>query len=303
MLEAAQDATWTITLSPPEDVTNWLVTATIRAYNGGPVLVTKSGPSSDIQVTNTGAGVFVVYFTATDLTLSPGAYVLQLHRTNPGFGYPLTDPSPLIIRPADADAEQLVQCMAAAEDWIKRYCNRDFAYRANVTEYPTPNGTHVVLLNRTPVTPASVVVYEDYTGNFGQTSGAFDPVNSILTLGTDYTVPIDTQWNDGLNYSGRLIRLNRTWPYAQQRPMGLLAFTKVALPGSVKVVFTGGYSIIPYAIKNAVWNLTTLFARMAPEGRLAMSESGEGESVSWGNIEDIPWTVTRPLAPFRRFVI
>lgn len=326
LAEYGQDLTVTVTLSTPTNVSGWTGTATLRAYAGGPALATKT-TSSGITVSDSATGVFVISFSAADLTLAPGAYVWEFDRTNPGFAFPIVDPSAFVIRPdssaaypsltnlseyvshalrgvtpADADVPQLIQLLSSAEEWIKQYCNRDFAYRALATEYPTPAGTTDILLARTPVDPATVTIYEDWNGNFGQTSGSFDST-TLLTMGTDYTVPIDSRWNDGLNYSGLVRRINTVWPYRRQRPLTLLGYSRDPLPGSVKATYTGGFQLIPYPIKLAVWTLTTIFAQGSPAGRLAMSESGEGESVSYGAMEDIPWTVTKPLAPYRRFVI
>jgi len=324
--EVGQDGTWTVTLSPPEDVTGWTVSTTVRMYNGGPVLITKTPSVSDPM------GVFVTAFDAADLTLTPGAYVIQLHRTNAGFVYPITDPSCLLIRPADSTAyptltnlgeyaahamlgltltdalaKQMIQLLFEAEDWVKRYCNRDFPYRALQTEYYDGTGTDTFCLKRTPVTPASVVISEDWGGNYGQTAGSF-AASTALTLGTHYSVPIDSYTNDGLSYSGRVLRIGSVWPYQQVRPPGLLSYVKRRpCPGAIKATYSGGFQLIPHSLKRAVWDRCTLLAQRSTLGRLLQSESGEGYSYSASGPDSAEYpsleSIASALGPFRRIPI
>lgn len=67
--EAGQDLTVTVSLSPAESVVGWTVLATLRAYNGGTALASKT-IGSGITVSNSATGVFVITFSAADLTLS-----------------------------------------------------------------------------------------------------------------------------------------------------------------------------------------------------------------------------------------
>jgi hypothetical protein len=331
--EYAQDLTVTVTLSTPTNVSGWTATATLRAYHGGTALATKT-IGSGITVSDSANGVFVVSFSAADLTQAPGAYVWELYRTNVGFVFPIVDPSAFIIRPSNASAyptltnlaeyvthalngatitdnqaRHLIQLLAASEDQIKRFCNRDFVYKAAGTEYCDARGTFDIQVARWPILPADVTVYEDWTGNYGQTSGAFDPTTTLLTRGTDYVVPVTRTWGDGQNHTGLLKRLGRTWPYRTVRPRGHLTAHADTLGGCVKVVYSGGYQLMPYSLKRAVWDLTTQTSEMSTFGRIANSESGEGYSVGYGDLGGsgggmaLPHTIQAALAPFVRYVV
>lgn len=333
--ESGQDGTWTVALDPAEDITGWQIEVHIRAYNGGTALVSKQSVdgNTEIEFTDTANGVFVAKFSAADLALTngPGAYVIQAHRVNTGFVYPITDPSCLLLRPADSTtyptitnlgeyaahalvglelndalSKQLIQLLFAAEDWVKRYCGRDFVYRATQTEYYDGTGTQELALNRFPVVVNSVTVYEDYGGYYGQASGAF-AASTQLTSGSDFAVPITPTWGDGLNHSGIIKRIGRVWPYQHVRPIGHLSYGKrQGVPGAVKVTYTAGYQLMPHALKRAVWDLTTIMAELAPSGRLYQSESGEGYSYSQGPPMfdgDVPWSIMSALAPFRRLIM
>ncbi len=333
IFEDQQSGSWTVTLDPPEDITGWDISVKVRAYNGGTALITKTTASvAEIQVTDAGQGVFVVYFSAADLTLThgPGAYVIQAHRTNALSPYPITDPSPLILRPADATAyptltnlgeysahaldgieldddmaAQLIQLMFSAEEQIKRYCGRDFVYRSAQTEYYDGTGTDKLLLARWPFLPANVAVSVDIGGYYGQASGSF-AASTALTLGTDFIVPITPTWGDGQNHSGIIKRIGTTWPLRASRPHGNLSYRPEPLPGCIKVTYTAGYSLIPHPVKEAVWNLTSMKAQTSTYGRLAQSESGEGYSVSYGDMDDggsLPPTIRNLLASYRRLLI
>jgi hypothetical protein len=325
----SQDATWTVSLDPEEDITGWEIDVVVRAYNGGTALITKT-ESSGITFTDTANGVFVVSFSAADLTLNthgPGAYVVSAHRTNSGFTYPITDPSPFIIRPADSTAyptitnlgeyaahallgltltdalaTQYIQLLFEAEDWVKRYCNRDFPYRASATEYYDGTGTPQLRLKRTPV--ASIAsIYEDWQGNYGYTSGAF-PSSSLLTSGENYALRLDSPFNDGLSYSGIVQRIGGVWPYRKRRSTDMLSYNKEPLPGCLKVTYSGGFQLMPHSLKRAVWDRCTLLAERAMSGRLLQSESGEGYSYSIGdNSQASLESIEAALAPFRRYVI
>ncbi len=316
-----QDATTTVTLTPAEDASGWTVQATLRAYNGGPALATKTVLSGGVVGTNLATTpVWVITWAAADLTLTPGAYVWEFARTD--VAYSIVEPSAFLLTPAsatayptltnlseyavhalggvtptDAAAMQLLQLLAAAEWRVKRYCGRDFVYRAAVTEYYDGRGTAELLLDRTPVATVTAV-YEDWGGYGGTAVGAF-PATSLLTAGTDYYLPIDSLYNDGLSYSGILRRIGTVWPVSTSRPAGLLSTRRVPARGAVKVTYSGGFQLIPHDLKQAVWDLTTISSVMAPDGRPALSESGEGYAVSFGPLMDLPWLIQSALAPYR----
>ncbi len=317
--EYGQDGTWTVALSPAQDVTGWTVTCTVRNQRGGTALLTKT-IGSGITVTDVGNGVFVVTFTAADLALTygPGAYTIQLHRTNVGSTYPMTDPAPLVINAGDdydgptltnmgeylahrqasmtvtdSEAQQLIQILYAAEDLLESLCQRKFTYRTTLTEYYDGNGTVDFQLNRRPVTSITNL-YLDRSGAGGTAPNAF-PAETLLTAGTDYYLVIDSKFGDGLSYSGYVRRIGGGvtygWPYSsyagggwpsnRYQPGGQLSTGIAPCPGCIKVTYQAGYRLIPYRIKLAVWNIATMAGQMAADGRLAQSESAEGHSVSF----------------------
>lgn len=301
-----QDCTITVTLSPAEDASTWTVAAKLRAYNGGTVLATGSVSGATLST----APVWTITFTDDDLTQVPGAYVWEFWRTNAGFEYPIVEPSAFIIEPSaesayprltnlseyivhsrlsvtpsDAVANQLIQLLAASEEQVKQYLGRDLTYKASFTEYYDGNGKPRIKLRRWPVTPASVSVSLDAGGYYGQPSGAFASTTA-LTLGTDYIVPIDSKWGDSLSYGGYVERMGNIWPYRNRYPNGYLARMPEPLPGCIKVTYTAGFQTIPYPIKQAIWDLTTIKVALSPYGRLLNSESGEGYSYSAGDMPD-----------------
>ena len=305
--ESGQDGTWTVSLSPAEDVTGWTVSCTVRAYNGGTALITLT-TSSGITVSDTGNGVFVCTFTAAQLALTygPGAYVIQLHRTNAGFTYPITDASPLILRAGDGTAsptitnlgeysthalmgitltdamsKQLIQLLAVAESRVKRYCGNDFVYRATQTEYYDGSGTPDLRLNRTPVWSIDAI-YLDWNGNAGTTTGSFDATSTILTAGDDYYLPLDQKFGESASYSGLVKKILGAWPTRKRRPIDHLGYIRETLSGCLKVTYTAGYRLMPHALKWAVWQLTSIMEASSVSGRIANSESGEGFSQSFG---------------------
>lgn len=305
LAERAQSLTVTVTLSSATDVTGWTATARLRYYDGATPFATKT-IGSGITVSDYTNGVFVISFSSTDLDQTPGQYLLEFDRTNSGYEYPILDPSPFIIRSSgsgsnptltnlsewaahtqfgtsipDADAKALVQQLAAAEELIQRFCGRRFTYKASQTFYLDGNGMTDVLIPQTPVQSVSSVKV-DYAGYYGDAPNAFS--GDALTVGEDYVLVKDDPDNTGWSKSGVLRRIGTVWPY-WMRQRGTLTPIKEKCPGSIKVVATCGYTLIPMPIKLAVWNTTTLMRRAAIRGQLPSSQSGEGYSRSFGSME------------------
>lgn len=324
-----QDGTWTVSLSPPQDVTGWQVSCIVSNQNGGGALITKT-IGSGITVSNTGTGVFVVSFAAADLTLTygPGAYCIQLLRTNAGSSYPITDPVPLVINSSindpyptltnmgeyithifgdvtvtDPQAAQLRQLLFAAEDLLKNLCQRDFTYLTTLTEYYDGTGDREFQLYRRPVTSITSL-YLDRTGYGGTAPNSFTS-DKLLTSGTDYFLRVDSKFGDGLSYGGWVRRIGVdpvAWPYwadsgsavwpsnFNYRP-GFLTPIRSVCPGCIKVTYQAGYRLIPYRIKLAIWNIVTQLGQMTFDSRLASSESAEGHSVSFLGMEEQAMTL------------
>ena len=297
--EYGQSLTTTVTLSTAGSISGWTVSAYLRAYNGGTILATGTCTATD-----TINGIWTVAFTATDLTQAPGAYVWSMHRTNSGYEYPIFDSSGFIIRPSDSsayptltnlseylatssqstvsdsEAKYLIMMLSAAETSLQRLCNRRFCYKSGIVEYLDGSGTYTVMLDRVPVTSIASV-YLDQTGYYGQGTDAFG-TETLLTAGTDYVLVPDDIENSGWSHSGTLRRIGTVWPQSDYRPGGRVSRIKVPCPGCIKVTYSGGFQLIPYDIKQAVWQITTQRVQSIPKGRMMSTEAGEGYSYSAG---------------------
>ena len=322
---AGQDLSVTVSMSPAQDVTGWTVSAILRAYNGGPALATKT-IGSGITVT-TGTGVFVITFTADELTLTPGSYVWEFTRTNAGFVYPIVDPSAFMIRSSssaatptltnlsevaaylqlgtisDSEVPFLLMLIAAAETAVMRICQRKF-YRQSVTEYPQINGiTQTVLLRETPVSSITSV-YLDPTGFYGQGVDPF-PASTLLTAGTDYYLVIDNP--DGKSYAGMLNRNGRAWSLTWWNvPTINLTPIPKGTQGCLKVNYISGYDLIPADLKQCLFGIIADRKNSAPYGTELSSEGLEQYSYSLGSLSDEitkVGSVMRTLSAYRRVVI
>lgn len=314
IFDRAQTGSVVVTLATPTDVSSWTVIAYLRAYNGGTALATLT-VGSGITVTSSTQGIWTLVFSTTQLNQEPGSYVWDFQRTNTGAEFEIVEPSGFIIRDNtvtgnpkltnlseymayvlnsmslannDPYAKHIVLSLASAEDHLRRWCNRDFVYKASQTEYYSGNGTQYLYLRRWPVTFTSGItsVKLDYAGNFGSTSGSFDS-NTALTSGVDYClIPSEESPQYGTDECrGVLFRINGVWPLQGVHQLNYLAAQTQTLPGCIQVVYSGGFQLIPYSLKQAVWDLATFISQRSATGRLPQSESGEGYSVGYGPLD------------------
>ncbi len=330
MFDRAQTGTVTVTLASGTDISGWAVEATLQTAEGtsATVIATKTVGSGITSSYATGTQTWVITFSSTNLDQNPGGYVWQFRRTDSGQQYQIVEPSGFIIRPNAAgggprltnlseylihslgnatlsanDALKYTQLLFAAEDQIKRWTQRDFVYRSTVTEYYDGSGTQNLCLRRTPIPADGIIsVYLDYAGNAGSTDGSFG-ADTLLTEGEDYYLDPDSLFGDGMSYSGILKRIDAVWPLRRRRPQDHLAYGLESLPGCLKVTYAAGYTLIPYALKRAVWDMTTFLALNAQWGRIPTSESGEGYSRSFGSWDEEAKSIASVssfLAPFQR---
>ncbi len=264
--DRGQSGTITVTLDSASDLSAWAVAARFRDYNGATPFATKTDVSGVVASYASGVQTWVISLSTTDLNQSPGGHVWDFVRTDSGAEYEIVEPSGFIIRadaatggptltnlseyvvhalagviPATAaSAMQIQQLLYASEDHLRRWCNRDFVYRATVTEYYDGSGTPNLCLRRTPVPADGIVsLNRDYTGNAGTTSGAFG-TDTLLVAGSDYYLETDSLYGDGMSYAGIVKRIDGVWPLRQRRPYGRLAAGLEALPGCIKVVYAAG---------------------------------------------------------------
>lgn len=164
--------------------------------------------------------------------------------------------------------EWLDALRVAAEKSIKTYCKRDFEV-ATYTEYFSGNSTQYLTLKQKPVISVTSV-HQDQASYFGTGTDPF-PAASLLTQGVDYALDVD---KDGISHSGILLRLNCTW-YEVPRAVYRGYLTPEITPafGSIKVVYSAGYSTIPVDLQYAVAYLVAFMRRTVPIGGVLQSET------------------------------
>jgi hypothetical protein len=300
-----QDATVTITI--PANTAGWAAEFDVRAVQGGTALFTKTTASGITNTPGALSSTMVATLTAANLTITPGGYYCQWRRTDSGFAYPITDTGTLYVtaannsayptltnlseycahalanaNPGESLAAQLLQLLTSSEEIVRKACGRQFT-RGTYTEYPDSPGTRKLSLKETPVSFSGLSVYEDTSAYAGQGASDFAST-TLLTQGADYHLDRSNLTTSGESRNGILHRVG-VWPARWTRDGGYLSPRRTKWPGVLKVVYTGGYPLTPFSIKQAVWDLTTIGAEAAPEGRLPNSESGEGYSISRGEME------------------
>lgn len=223
---------------------------------------------------------------------------------------PLTDLNTvkvlLEIDPANSGEDvKLNFLIELASDWIAEYLDRPGLFIARRTEFYKGTGTQKLLLNSRPVyTSPTIEVFVDSQGYYGQPSGAFGS-DSELTYGTDFGLQVDRP--DGTSRSGILFRINNLWPRPVVRARGLLAPFIGEDFGSVKVVYTGGYTIdnLPAMFLQAVVLIVARLRQLLPLGQFIQAESYEERAISYSNLfttggsaslsKDFIMSLARPL--------
>lgn len=301
-----QDVTATVTLTTYESISGWTVSAVMRAYKGGPAIATGVAVPTD---TGTVAS-WLVTFASAGLTTPPGAYVWDFVRTNAAAQYPICDSSVFHIEGSgsaayptmtnlseylvsqqasmtvtDADAMYYLQTLAAAEAIFLKLIDRKLTYKAGQVFYLDGTGTPDVLIPRTPVVTLTSV-YLDTGGWYGSPTGAFDST-TLLVAGEDYVLVPDSPDGDGLSYAGVLRKIGGVWPRSFRRAYGMLSAQPTACPGCIKVTASVGYTLIPYDVKQAIFDATTQLAVNGPHARIVQSESGEGYSYGLGSFDPV----------------
>ncbi len=151
------------------------------------------------------------------------------------------------------------------------------------TEYYNGTGTQKINLRSRPVfpTPQPTVIIDEQ-GFFGTASGSFLPT-SALVYGTDFTIWYDQE--DGSSRSGILLRINNVWPRRAVRQVGLLSPFVGESFGSVKVVYTAGWTVdtLPAQLRMSMNFLIAKMRFLFPLGLDLQSDSYEERSISWAN--------------------
>lgn len=331
LFDRNQDGTVTVTLASGTDISAWAVAANLYEYAGGTPVATKTVGSGVTSVYAAGVQTWVITFTDDDLDRAPGGYIWDFRRTDAGAEYAIVERSAFIIRPdavtggptltnlsefaihalggvtpsTDALAKFYTQLLFAAEARVRRYCDRQLT-RAVYTEYPVSTGGPVIRLRETPVSPSALTfsLSLDRNANTGQVGGDFQS-STLLTYGTDYWLDLSGSI-DGESHTGLVYRQGTFWPARGVRPAGpdgnLLSWQRQPWGGVIRVTYVGGYALVPYDLKSAVWTIANQLAFMAPYGSVFMSESGEGRSYTRMSPEvesQLFASVQNTLAPFR----
>lgn len=167
-----------------------------------------------------------------------------------------------------------------ASGWIDELLGRPGNAYASRVEYYQGTGTSKLMLRSRPVfaTP-TILVSVDEAGFYGAPSGSFAS-NTALTYGDDFFLKADQA--DGSSRSGILVRRNALWPKPQVRQIGLLSPHVGEDFGSVKVTYTGGWSVdtLPSSIRLACNLLVTRLKYLFPLGAELSGEGFEERSIS-----------------------
>lgn len=221
----------------------------------------------------------------------------------------------LDIDPDDtSEDKKLLIYNTVATEWISELLNyRDVFMRVR-TQYYKGTGTQKLVLRNRPVFPNPPAPYQPITvtydefGYFGQGPGAFNDTNTIpYVYGVDYTLQVD--WdidNDGVDEASRsaiLIRINEYWLKPTYRQTGLLSPFVGEDTGSIKVVYTAGWTVdtLPAPFRMAADFLISSFRYIWPLGMPLGGESYQERSISHLNQrKDYLLSQVKPLIwPYR----
>lgn len=170
-----------------------------------------------------------------------------------------------------------------ASAWILEVLGRqDLSLQSRSEVYQGTGTQNLTLRNRPVFTTPTPQVYIDESAHFGESSippnGPFPP-SSMLNYGTDYELKIDQ--TNGSSRCGILVRIGNYWPRPQVRQSGLLSPFVGQDLGSIKVVYTAGFTIdtLPSQLRMAAVFLIARLRYVFPLGIELNSESYEDRSI------------------------
>lgn len=186
------------------------------------------------------------------------------------------------IDPGDkSEDKKLFILLDLASDWLGEAMGITGGIdKKERTEYYNGNGKALLNLKHRPVfTTPALQVSSSLSGFFGSPSGSFDS-DTLLTYGTDYCLKIDQ--DDGTSRCGTLIKIRGYWPTQGRRDVGLLSPYVAPGQGSVKIVYTAGWTIdtLPSMIRQACDLLVARLANIWPVGMELNSENYIDRSIS-----------------------
>lgn len=189
----------------------------------------------------------------------------------------------LDIDPANTSEDKKLNFyIELATQWIEEILDRPGLFFASRTEYYKGTNTQKLLLNSRPVyTTPTIQVNEDEAGYYGAPTGSFASTTA-LTYGDDFCLQIDQA--NGTSRSGILIRRNDVWPRPTNRMRGLLAPFIGEDFGSIKITYSGGYTVddLPSQFRAATTLLVANLRQLLPLGQPIQAESYEERAISYG---------------------
>lgn len=202
----------------------------------------------------------------------------------------------LDIQLADTSEDtKLLFLIEQASSIIEEFLGRPGIMFKERTEYYAGTGTNQLTLRSRPVyTTPTIQVWVDEGANWGTNSGAFASTTS-LTWGTDFSLQIDQ--DDGTSRCGVLVRNNSVWPRPWTRKRGYLSPYVGEDQGSVKVVYSAGYTVdnLPGAFRLACNLLIMKLRAIMPFGWQITSEGYEERSVSYNVPSEDLFSLIRPI--------
>lgn len=179
---------------------------------------------------------------------------------------------------------KLLLFMEAATDIIEEFLAHKITKRER-TEFYGGSGTQKLLLRHRPVFLSPVPrVWVAPNGQFQASPDTFG-TSEELVYGDGFALDIS---NDGdseqtSSRSGILLRLDQYWSKNIYRAPGMLSPYVGASPGSIKVVYTAGYTVdtLPAAFRLAANLLVARLRILFPLGMFLTSENYEERSVSY----------------------
>ncbi len=163
-------------------------------------------------------------------------------------------------------------------------------------EFYGGTNTNKLVLNIRPAFADPVPqVFLDGQGGYGAISGSFGPETKLI-YGDDFSLAIDKP--DGSSQSAILYKKNGVWPRNLYRSAGLLASYTGPSPGTIRVVYTAGYTpdSIPSAFRVAGNFMVARLRYMMPLGMELNSEGYEERSIGVAtDAKDYMLGVIKPL--------
>lgn len=210
----------------------------------------------------------------------------------------------LEIDPGDRSEDvQLTFLVTQASNWIEEVLDRPGMSFASRTEYYGGTNTSKLLLRSRPVyaTP-EIAVRVDQGGYFGSASGSFGS-ETALTYGTDFALRIDLPGDK--SRSGILYRIGGVWEKQFYRSVGLLSPYLGESPGSIRVTYSGGYTVadLPPVFRFACNLLVSRMRYVLPLGMEIGSEGYEERSIGLvTERKDYLLSLVKPLIlPYRNW--